>query len=57
MNNSNKLILGAVVFLAAYTVLSRPDCRAACHSVFDPLANESGKLVASAFLGLLVAGH
>lgn len=48
-----KAILGLVVGTVAYAVLSRPDCRQACQSVFQPLATESGNLFASAVVGLI----
>ena len=56
MNNTKKLYLGLAVFALAYGVLSMPECQKACRSLMEPLAGEGGKLMASAVVGILIAG-
>ena len=56
MSNGQKLMLGLLVFGVSYGVLSQRECRTACQSVFQPLASEGGKLIASALVGMIVTG-
>jgi len=48
--------LGLLFFGLAYGVLSMPECQKACRSLMEPLAGEGGKLIASAIVGIFIAG-
>jgi hypothetical protein len=44
------ILISAVVFGAAYAVLSQPRCQEACRAFFKPLETEAGKTLASVLL-------
>jgi len=56
MKNGEKFGLGLLFFGLAYSVLAMPECQKACRSLMEPLAGEGGKLIASAIVGILIAG-
>ena len=37
-----------------YVILSSPRCQAACRTVFEPLASEAGKILASTLAAALI---
>jgi hypothetical protein len=55
MTNTNNVVAGLAVAVIAWTILSQPKCGALCQSIFQPLATDGGRLIASGIIGLLIA--
>ena len=49
------LLLGSAVFGLSYLVLSQRDCQQACRALFEPLATEAGRIIASSLIAGLIA--
>ena len=54
MNKNVGVLLGGLCVMGiAYVILSSPDCKKACRSVFQPLATKGGQMALSGALGVL----
>ncbi|MEX2302403.1 MAG: hypothetical protein WD733_15785 [Bryobacterales bacterium] len=48
------LLLASLVVGGTYIILSDPRCERACRTVFEPLASEAGKILASTLAVALI---